>query len=134
MPLELEPLEAAVLDLLLAGEHPVLVALRAQLASATVTRRELTGVGFFVDFTIADTAPRAPARRLRFGDVHAAIDGLQHGAGFVVLVDDGVLRELEAFSYDEPWPAQVEQFSVGYVEPQRARVLAQLHDAIAAVP
>ena len=37
-------------------------------------------------------------------DVSARIDGMEHGAGFVLWVEDGVLETLEGFSYVEPWP------------------------------
>jgi hypothetical protein len=119
---DLEPLEAAVLDKLLAGDHPVLAALRGQLAVAAVTQRELTGVGFFTDFSVPQTADPAPVRRLRFGDVHANISGVEHGAGFLLFVDDGVLTTLEGFTYDEPWPEEIKEFSVRYVDPTRPDV------------
>jgi len=119
MPAELEPLEAAVLDKLLAGTHPVLAALRAQLAGATVKHRTHTGVGFFTDFAPAQDAIPAPVRTLRFGDVRATIEGLQHGADFVLFVEDGLLVTLEGFSCDEPWPAEIVVVAVGYWDPAR---------------
>jgi hypothetical protein len=128
MPAVLEPLEAAVLDRLLAGEHPVLTALRGQLAGATVKSRELTGVGFFTKFALAVDAAPAPVRTLRFGDVQAAVTGLEHGAGFVLFVNDGLLRMLEGYSYGEPWPEQIEEFSVSYIEPGRPHLTAELRD------
>jgi hypothetical protein len=126
MAADLEPLEAAVLDLLLAGDHPVLAALRDQLAGATVKGRQHTGVGFFTDFSPAKDAVPAPVRKLRFGDVQATIDGLQHGADFVLFVDDGLLTMLEGFSYDEPWPAEIVGFSVSYSDPARPDLAEKL--------
>lgn len=119
MPTQLEPLEAAVLEKLLAGDHPVLAALRVQLSGATVKGRTHTGVGFFTGLALARHAMPAPVGTLRFGDVEATIDGLQHGAGFVLLVDDGRLTTLEGFSYGEPWPAGIAAFSVRYWDPAR---------------
>jgi hypothetical protein len=46
----LNALESAVLDTLFAGDHPVLAALRTQLARSDVSSREFTGVGFFTHF------------------------------------------------------------------------------------
>ena len=125
---DLEPLEAAVLRLLLAGDHPVLAALRTQLPGLVVKTREHTGVGFFADFSVADTALRAsiPSGKLRFGDVEATISGLRHGAGFVLFVDDGLLVMLEGYSYDEPWPEEIKEFSIRYWDPSRKEVLASL--------
>ena len=45
-------LENSVLEWLLSGDDPVLVALRHQLASAKVKSREFTGVGFYLHFDI----------------------------------------------------------------------------------
>jgi hypothetical protein len=49
-----------------------------------------------------------------FGDVNADLDGLQHGAGFVVFVRGGRLATLEGYSYDEPWPTEVRSFRLTY--------------------
>ena len=125
---DLEPLEAAVLDKMLAGEHPVLTALRAQLARATVRSRELTGVGFFTEFALAPDAVSAPVRTLRFGDIQAEVSGLKHGAGFVIFVDDGLLTMLEGYSYGEPWPEKIDEFSISYIEPGRPRLADKLRD------
>ena len=120
MDLELTPLERAVLEKLFAGEHPVLAALRTQLEASKVARRELTGVGFFVDFTVPRTVPPAPVgERLSFGDVHAELEGLAHGAGFLAFVEEGYLTLLEGFSYDEPWPASTDRFLLRYEQDPR---------------
>jgi len=128
MPSGLEPLEAAVLAMLLRGDHAVLAALRDQLAAATITRRELTGAGFFIDFAIPAAAPPAPVRTLRFGDVEASLAGLEHGAGFVLFVNDGRLTMLEGYTYGEPWPSPVTDFALRYHDPARADLSAQLTD------
>jgi hypothetical protein len=125
---DLEPLEAAVLDKLLAGSHPVLNALRRQLAGLTVKTRERTGAGFFTEFSVAETcAPASTSSpKLRFGDVQASIGGLQSGAGFLLYVDGGLLRMLEGYSYEEPWPEAIEEFTLSYMDPTRTSVLASL--------
>jgi hypothetical protein len=80
------------MDYLLRGGHPVLATLREQLAVATVAAREFTGVGFFTRFHVPPTASRLPSPRpIVISDVHAEVSGLQHGAGFVLFVEDGVL-------------------------------------------
>lgn len=60
--------------------------------------------------------PSAPVskRELRIKDVDAEIEGLKHGAGFILLVSEGYLDQLEGYSYDEPWPKQIGQFEVRY--------------------
>jgi hypothetical protein len=49
---------------------------------------------------------------MALGDVTATIEGLEHGAGFVLFVQDGVLDVLEGFSYDEPWTDMNARFEV----------------------
>jgi hypothetical protein len=114
---QLTTLEADVIDKLLAGDSPVLECLRHQWANANVSRRELSGAGFYVYFALETlSVPKATnAASLRLGDVEATIEGLQNGAGFVLFVTDGYLDFLEGYSYEEPWPDQIRNFSVRYV-------------------
>lgn len=108
---DLTPLEREVLRQTLAGDHPVLTALRRQAAQTLVKQREFTGAGFYTQLLIPEEglALRGTAR---IGEVSADIPGLRHGAGFVVYVDDGRLSLIEGFSYDEPWPTSIERFAV----------------------
>jgi hypothetical protein len=117
----LNPFERAVLEKLLDGNHPVLAALRAQLDSCQVSSREFTGVGFFTNLKVDRSVEPAPTPRPRIQvvDVGGKISGLEHGAGFVLSVTDGYLDFLEGFSYDEPWPPEISEFSLHY-ERQRA--------------
>lgn len=117
--------ERAVLEKLLSGDHPVLESLRHQLALAHLESRENTGVGFYCDFEIPETAPTV-SRDLQLGDVHAEIEGLQRGAGFVLFVSDGRLKTLEGFTYDEAWPETVRAYSLRYSAPSRAAEFAKL--------
>ena len=127
--MRLEPLEAAVLEKLLDGDHPVLTALRHQLPGTRVTSRELTGVGFFTTFSVAaGPLDRAPIVRAIFGDVVATIPGLAHGAGFLLYLEDGLLHMLEGYTYAdaEPWPERIDEFSLGYLHHDRTVELANL--------
>ena len=116
-PLALNSLERAVMEMLLAGNHPVLRILADQLSKASITSRELTGVGFFTRFSVPETAARVvnPASFL-IDDVSADLDGLEHGAGFVLWGKEGVLACLEGFSYAEPWPQSVDGFQPYYLK------------------
>lgn len=102
---ELSPLERDALAIILAPDHPVMNALRRQFERCQVASRETTGVGFFTTLEIAPDVEAAPVKpgRMDLSDVTATIDGLEHGAGFVLFVQDGVLDVLEGFSYDGPW-------------------------------
>lgn len=118
---ELNNLETAVLDKILAGDEPAFSILREQLRSARVSKREYTGVGFFTEFEISSNAPRlAASKPIRFGDVLAEIDGMEHGAGFVLFIDSGLITMLEGYSNaNEEWPAEVSSFRLSYWKPQR---------------
>ena len=107
-------LERAVLELLLAGEDPVLLVLRTQLSMCSLGRRELTGGGFFSSLIVAPKCPRTPKLNFQFGDVVAKVDGLKHGAGFLLFIRDGLLGMLEGYAYDETWPENIAWFRVGY--------------------
>jgi len=112
---ELTTLERAVLEKLLHGDHPVLVALRTQLQTSEVASREFTGVGFYTNLRVHPNAVAAPVQALAFGDVVATIHGLQHGAGFVLFIKGGRLAYLEGYTYDERWPDPVSAFQLEYV-------------------
>ena len=80
---QLTTLEKAVLEKLLNGKAEVFQILFKQYLAVQVVDRELTGVGFWTNFTIpATTMKLSGSPSFWFGDVHAKIDGLEHGAGF----------------------------------------------------
>jgi hypothetical protein len=126
--MNLEPLESAVLEDLLDGNHPVLAALRDQIAGLSVVERERTGTGFFTKFETPPATKRAPVstESIRFGDVVASIDGLANGAGFLLYVDGGLIRMLEGYSFEEPWPEHVRRFSLRFAKADRSSTLSQL--------
>src|SRR4051794_2496951 len=107
----IQQLEDELLGMLLGGNDPVLATLRRQLESAKRKPRELTGAGFFTYFDVPETAPRLQGNpSFSFGGVKAEIEGLQHGAGFVLFVRNGILSFLEGYSFDEPWPPFIESY------------------------
>jgi len=114
------PLEIAVMRLLLAGDDPVLVILREQFDQAKLQSRKFTGVGFYTRFAVSADIQRLPGNpSFFFGDVEAAITPIQHGAGFLLRVTDGIVDFLEGYTYDEPWPDEITGFTVGYIEGER---------------
>jgi len=103
----------AVMEQMLNGDAPSLNVLRTQLAHATISH-ELTGVGFYVNFNVPANCPTISNGSCHIGDVEAEIDGLVHGAGFVLFIVDGKISTLEAYSYDEPWPESIERYVLKY--------------------
>jgi hypothetical protein len=115
--MELTQPEHQFLDALLAGSHPALAVLREQLASASVERREFSGVGFFTHFAVPSNAPRLPVRRWVLSDVGITHPALQNGGGALLFVEDGALTMLEAYVYgSETWPKRDDGFEVAYLK------------------
>lgn len=111
----ISPLESAVLEKLLFGEDPTLSILRAQTRCAHVASRQFTGAGFYLVFGLPEDAPKVAGEpNFEIGDVHAKLEGLQHGAGFVLFIKNGRLDMLEGYSYDEPWPTQTRGIELFY--------------------
>ena len=108
----LTELERNVLGVLLDRPGPSSAALRSQVAGCRVVGRRWTGVGFFTDLAVDPATPPSPVDTDAIGGAHAEIEGLSHGAGFVVFVQEGRLRTLEGFAYDEPWPTSIDIFRV----------------------
>ena len=118
--MDLTPLERAVVDTLLSRDGPGYAELREQATHARVVTRETTGVGFYTTIEVDADAPPSPAcvgnpvgQGHDFPDeVHAELDGLEHGAGFLLWLEGGRLETLEGFAYAERWPSEVRRFDV----------------------
>jgi hypothetical protein len=121
----LTELERAALELLLAGSHPVLVALRHQYQHARLVKRETRSDGFHCYFVVDEGVPTV-TKDFELGDVQADLPGLINGAGFLLFVRGGRLDTLQGFSYLEPWPAHVSSFTLSYAELGRVAELSKL--------
>lgn len=109
------PLERAIIDKLLAEGPNILEPLRQQAAAASVSRRDLTGVGFFTEIVLPPHFSRAQIQpRAHLSDVDAQMPNLSNGAGFVLFIKDGALERLEGYTYDEPWPERADEFTLHY--------------------
>jgi hypothetical protein len=97
---DLSDLERAVL-LAIADQHPEhRAALRQQVSSASVAQRENTGAGFYTKLRITE-GPRLEGAPSPLGDVGAKVDGLTHGMGFLLWLEDGMAETLEGYTYDD---------------------------------
>ena len=118
--MRLSYLERAVLEKLLAGDHPFLEGLRRQLPMCSVQTRRFYDTGFMTELAVDKSVePAEPRRSPRISDVIADLEGLDEGAGFVLFVEGGVLDALEGFSYDEPWPSSLGKFELKYIKSPR---------------
>lgn len=107
----LSALERRVLTALLRGEGEALLALRAQLAAASVLSRTHSGVGFMTRLAVPDSVPLiGPGAVLRLRPVRAIHPQLPEPAEFVLQLRDGRLASLEAFCFAGSWPTDGDGF------------------------
>ncbi|MGA7383648.1 MAG: hypothetical protein WBW81_02800 [Methylocella sp.] len=111
----LTELEKEVLEKLLNGKAPIFEILFQQYRYLSVTKREMTGVGFFTYFSIPKDVQCIPGEpSFLFGDVHADLKGLEGGAGFLLTINKGYLYDLEGYCYDGAWPQAIEIIRIYY--------------------
>ncbi len=107
--------ERQLLDALLSGDDPFLLTLRDQLSKSKIESRELSGVGFFLNFSVPESAPRIGSGRIVIGDVYFDLEGVEYGGGAILFVDDGHVSMLEGYLYgDEQWPKKPHLIRVYY--------------------
>jgi hypothetical protein len=51
-------------------------------------------------------------------DIHIEVANIAVGAGIVLFVREGAIDFLEGYTYDEPWPDNLELVSLSYVWPK----------------
>lgn len=109
-------LELAVIQECLRGGDHRHDKLRAQIAQLRVAKRQFTGYGFFTSFALPsnhsldiDTSIKLPTLGT---NIWAELPGLKGPAGFMLYVDSGLVRTLEGFSTDEPWPSSIAGFKL----------------------
>ena len=97
------------------GDHPVLAALRQQLAGAEVADRELTRAGVRVTLAVSAAAPRMPLDSTIFGDVGFLHPEAPTGGGAVLFVHEGYAQALDIACYVDDWPRDEAAFNVHYL-------------------
>lgn len=77
---------------------------------AKVKERKYTGTGFFTYFYIKDNIKDIflSNESMQLGGIHAEVKGLKNGAGFVLYIENGRLKTLEGYTYNESWPEQAQ--------------------------
>jgi hypothetical protein len=99
-----EEFEAQVMRALLAGDDPMLAALRDQYAAATVRDRERSATGFVTRFDVPATVAAIERKLLHLDDLQVALAGSKTPADTSVHVHNGRLKSLECFVYDGAFP------------------------------
>ena len=78
-----------------------------QYNSCRIKSRRFTGHGFFTDFEVEDTSNSLGDFNETLGALGLDINRLQHGIGFVLFAENGLITCLEGYAYDEPFPEQI---------------------------
>jgi len=91
--------------------------IKQQYNNSIVTDREFTGVGFYTNFYVADKSLHLKDNvNFEIGGIHASINGLKSGAGFIVFIRNGVIKCLEGYTYGEPWPKEITEYKFSIVK------------------
>jgi hypothetical protein len=118
VPVAVRTLVERLLPALVAGDHPALLVLQQQLAQLRVTKAELTGCGFFVDFELAEEVPLAEPPNFTGGHAVIRLEPQAVEAGWVLFVRNGRIDMFEGYTYgDDAWTEEMEIVSVGDVVP-----------------
>jgi hypothetical protein len=120
---DLTPFERRVLDAFLLGSEPQLEILRAQAAVATVSSREHTGCGAYINFQTPESAPAVSPSDIILGDVHVQVTDVPHGVASLLFINSGRLNFLEFATYTGSWPKDPQLLQLGYyrIEPSNPK-------------
>ena len=110
-------LTTRLVPLLIQGTHPAMATLREQFSRARISRVELTGVGFFVNFDVPNDLPLTEPPEVAGGSAEIRLVGADIPAGCVLFVRRGRLAMFEGFTYDPEWSADALVASVEKVVP-----------------
>lgn len=102
--MSVEEFERQVIAGLLAGDHPLLAALRAQYAAASVRDREVNTRGFVTRFDVPASTPAIDRRLLHLDDLQIELDGVKTPVDASLHVLNGRIKSLECFVYDGAFP------------------------------
>lgn len=107
-----------VLEQMLDGDHPVLEALRAQVATAEVRSAETSEFGTLIDLWVSDDAAQLDVEhRFAIDDLFGRVEDVEGEVGFQLHVVRGRLKTIEAWVSSPGWPSEpalVESWYVAY--------------------
>lgn len=124
-----EELEKKVMEMLLAGDDPVLEALRNQYSNSTVESRNFTGAGFYSHFKVKKGIPPvADEKNYYIGDIGVSLNGINDPIGVLLFVTNGYLSTLEGYTIGiEVWPEYI-NVELKYLYPNGKRNLEELRN------
>ena len=112
--MQLSNFETLVLSSMIEGDEEQQT-LAEQLASATVEKRDYTGVGLYTKLVVDPKSPRLKQPGRRFEEIpraHFSHPALPAGAGAMLWLAEGRMDTLECFTYEGDWPGDEGPFSI----------------------
>ena len=110
----MDELEFKILKMVL-DKHPS-KNLEDQITSLQVVRREHTGAGLYVYFNSHENANLKPVLNTkRINGPLIESSKLQHGAGCIVWLDEGIIDFVEIFSYSDTYPTDNYTYELKWV-------------------
>ena len=107
-----EQFESDAMNRIIAEDSAISDMLIKQYKSAKVISRTFSGFGFFTNFEITDKSLKlTDCQNLELGNTQLKLEGLKLGAGFVLFIRDGLIKTLECYTYDEPWPISITTYA-----------------------
>jgi len=100
-------------NILLYSEREYIDKIRQQYKNADVVTRKFTGIGFFTHFSVADKSLYLNEDiNFKLGGIYAEINDIKYGTGFVLYVSNGVITQLEGYTYREAWPEEITEYKL----------------------
>lgn len=120
--------EKKLMNMLLAGNDPVLDGLRKQYLNSIVKTREFTGAGFYTNFElIGKTEPLSSSKTFQIGGIHASFNEIKEAFGFILFIEKGYLSFLEGYTLSSDiWPDDYSNVILNYNGPNRKSYLEKL--------
>ena len=110
--------ETQALEMLGAGDDPLLSIVRAQLAACRVRERESSELGRLTDLWVEDGVPLCEVTdRFSIDDLFCRVEGLEESAQILLHFNRGRIATLEAFVAEGPWPEEPTAVEMWYVAP-----------------
>ena len=92
-----------------------------QYTKIEISEIESTEVGFYVNYELKHKEYKSPINgSFKIGDLNCEMDGLKYGIGFLLYVNEGMIKLLEIYTYgEESWPVKIGKYNFHYIEDER---------------
>lgn len=86
--------------------------LKDQIEACHVVKKEYTGAGFYFELDVDKKIPAVDAKIKAINGPEIKSPQLESGAGSILFLEDGYLKTLEIFAYDNSFPEALKAFEL----------------------